>query len=60
MILWLRSALFFAGMVVSVMAFWPVSMLAWLLPIIPRMRVIGLWARFIGLWLRLTLSLIHI
>ena len=59
MILWLRSALFFAGMVVSVMAFWPVSMLAWLLPIIPRMRVIGLWARFIGLWLRLTCGLRH-
>ncbi|GIT54179.1 MAG: hypothetical protein Ct9H300mP16_13390 [Pseudomonadota bacterium] len=41
------------------MAFWPVSMLAWLLPIIPRMRVIGLWARFIGLWLRLTCGLRH-
>ncbi|GIT52964.1 MAG: hypothetical protein Ct9H300mP16_01240 [Pseudomonadota bacterium] len=57
MILWLRSALFFAGMVVSVLAFWPVCMLSWLLPIIPRMRIIGLWARFINLWLQLTCSL---
>ena len=59
MILWLRSALFFAGMVVSVMAFWPVSMLAWLLPIIPRMRVIGRCARFFCLRSLLTWGLRH-
>jgi len=59
MILWLRSALFFAGMVASVVVFWPVCMLAWLLPIIPRMKVIGLWARFISLWLQLACGLRH-
>ena len=33
---WLRSSLFFGGMVVSILVFWPVSMVAWVLPIVSK------------------------
>jgi len=54
---WLRSSLFFGGMVVSILVFWPVSMVAWVLPIVQRMRVIGAWAWFINRWLGTTCGL---
>ena len=57
--IWLRSALFFIGMAVSAIVFCPVAILAWPVPPITRMRIIGLWARFICWWLALTCNLRH-
>ena len=57
--IWLRSALFFVGMVVSAILFCPVAILAWPVPPVTRMRIIGLWARFICWWLALTCHLRH-
>ena len=54
---WFRSSLFFGGMVVSILVFWPISMVAWVLPIVQRMRVIGAWAWFINRWLGATCGL---
>ena len=59
LLLWIRSALFFSGMALSAVIFSPLAILSWPLPILPRMRFIGLWARFITLWLRLTCNLQH-
>ena len=57
--IWLRSALFFVGMAVSAIVFCPVAILAWPVPPVTRMRIIGLWARFICWWLALTCNLRH-
>jgi len=57
--IWLRSALFFVGMAVSAILFCPVAILAWPVPPVTRMRIIGLWARFICWWLALTCHLRH-
>ena len=54
---WLRSSLFFGGMVASILVFWPISMVSWVLPIVQRMRVIGAWAWFINRWLGATCGL---
>jgi 1-acyl-sn-glycerol-3-phosphate acyltransferase len=59
MMLWIRSAIFFVGMALSAIAFCPIALLARPLPPIMRMRVIGLWARFITSWLALTCNLRH-
>lgn len=55
----LRSALFFAGMCVSVLLYWPVAVLAWPLPPLTRSRVIGMWAHFVVWWLKVTCGLSH-
>jgi len=57
--IWLRSAIFFTGMAVSAVVFCPVAILAWPVPPVTRMRIIGLWARFICWWLALTCHLRH-
>ena len=57
MISFLRSLLFAIGQVTSLLLFTPVALLAWFLPSVPRARVIGLWARFIVRWLRITCNL---
>lgn len=57
--IWLRSLLFFTGMVLSVLVYWPVTLLSWPLPPVTRSRVIGLWAYFITWWLRVTCGLEH-
>ena len=46
-------------MTLSAIAFCPIALLARPLPPIMRMRVIGLWARFITGWLALTCNLRH-
>jgi 1-acyl-sn-glycerol-3-phosphate acyltransferase len=56
-VIWIRSALFFAGMVVSAVLYSPVALAVWPIPIMTRMRIIGLWARFISSWLALTCNL---
>ena len=52
--LWMRSLLFFVGMCVSALLFSPLAIFSTILPILPRMRFIRLWARFITFWLRVT------
>ena len=46
--------LFFLGMAISAVLFSPFAILSGVLPILPRMRFIGWWARFITFWLRVT------
>ena len=46
-------------MALSAVLFSPFAILSWPVPILPRMRFIGLWAQFIVLWLRLTCNLQH-
>jgi len=57
--IWVRSAIFFAGMAVSAILFCPVALLSWPVPPVMRMRIIGLWARFICWWLAVTCGLRH-
>ena len=57
--IWVRSAIFFAGMAVSAILFCPVALLSWPVPPVSRMRIIGLWARFICWWLAVTCGLRH-
>ena len=45
--IWLRSILFFFGMVISAIIFCPIAILSWPLPVLTRMKIISLWARFI-------------
>jgi len=57
--IWVRSAIFFAGMAISAILFCPVALLSWPVPPVSRMRIIGLWARFICWWLAVTCGLRH-
>ena len=57
--LWLRSLLFFFGMVLSAIAFSPLAIISGLLPVIPRMHFISFWAKFIAFWLRVTCKIDH-
>jgi len=57
--IWVRSAIFFAGMAVSAILFCPVALLSWPVPPVSRMRIIGLWARFVCWWLAVTCGLRH-
>ena len=57
--IWVRSTLFFAGMVISAVLFCPVALLVWPVPVVTRMRIIGLWGHFIRWWLALTCGLRH-
>lgn len=59
MIQWLRSLLFFVGMLVTAIVYTPVAMLVSPLPPVPRSRLIGYWAKLIVAWLRLTCGLRH-
>jgi len=51
--------LFFLGMVISTVLFSPFAILSSVLPILPRMRFISWWARFIMFWLRVTCKIHH-
>jgi len=55
--IWVRSILFFCGMAASAVLFCPIALIVWPVPVVARMRIIGLWARFIGWWLALTCQL---
>ena len=49
--IWVRSIFFFCGMAASAVLFCPIALIVWPVPAVARMRIIGLWARFIGWWL---------
>ena len=55
--IWVRSIFFFCGMAASAVLFCPIALIVWPIPVVARMRIIGLWARFIGWWLALTCQL---
>jgi 1-acyl-sn-glycerol-3-phosphate acyltransferase len=57
--IWLRSLVFFIGMSVSVVIYWPITMLAWPLPALLRSRIISGWAHFLVFWLHLVCGLKH-
>ena len=56
---WIRSLVFFAGMLVTAIVYTPLALAAWPLPPVARSRFIGCWARMIIAWLRLTCGLSH-
>ena len=55
--IWVRSIFFFCGMAASAVLFCPIALIVWPVPVVARMRIIGLWAHFIGWWLALTCQL---
>lgn len=59
MVQWLRSLIFFAGMLLSAIVYTPVALAAWPLPPVARSNLIGCWARMIVAWLRATCGLRH-
>lgn len=59
MVQWLRSLIFFAGMLLSAIAYTPFALAAWPLPPVTRSNFIGWWAKMIVAWLRLTCGLRH-
>jgi len=59
MIQWIRSLIFFVGMLLSAIAYTPIALAAAPLPAVTRSRVIGFWANMIIAWLRLSCGLRH-
>lgn len=55
----IRSSLFMTGMIVAVLVYWPVCVVAVLLPPFPRSRIIGVWAHAVLFWLKITCGLSH-
>ncbi|GJL82440.1 MAG: lysophosphatidic acid acyltransferase [marine bacterium B5-7] len=55
----LRSIVFFIGMCVSIVLYWPITMLAWPLLPLTRSRILGGWAVFTLWWLKVTCNLRH-
>jgi 1-acyl-sn-glycerol-3-phosphate acyltransferase len=56
---WIRSLVFFAGMLLTAIVYTPLALAAWPLSPVARSRFIGYWARMIVAWLRLTCGLGH-
>ncbi|HSH41107.1 MAG TPA: lysophospholipid acyltransferase family protein [Arenicellales bacterium] len=59
MIQWIRSLIFFAGMLASAIIFSPIALAAAFLPPITRSNTIGIWARMMVAWLRYSCGLSH-
>lgn len=59
MVQWLRSLIFFTGMLLSAIVYTPVALAAWPLSPVTRSNLIGWWAKMIVVWLRLTCGLRH-
>lgn len=59
MIVTIRSLIFLFGQVVTIVLYTPVALLAYPLNPVTRSRIIGLWARFIVWWLKLSCGLSH-
>ncbi|MDZ7841961.1 MAG: lysophospholipid acyltransferase family protein [Gammaproteobacteria bacterium] len=59
MVQWIRSLVFFAGMLVSAILYTPVALAASPLPAVTRSNIIGWWAKMIVAWLRITCGLRH-
>lgn len=55
--IWLRSALFAVGQVVTVTIFSAIALLTFPFPPVARYRIISSWARLMLVWLRLTCGL---
>ncbi len=59
MVQWIRSLVFFAGMLVTAVLYTPFALAVSPLPAVTRSNVIAWWARMIVAWLRLTCGLKH-
>lgn len=59
LITFFRSLIFFSGMILAAVVYWPFCVAAVVLPPLVRSRVIGVWAHFIVFWLWLTCGLRH-
>jgi len=59
MVQWLRSLVFFLGMLATAIVYTPFALLVSPLPAVPRSRLIGYWAKLTVAWLRLTCGLRH-
>jgi 1-acyl-sn-glycerol-3-phosphate acyltransferase len=59
MILFLRSLLFYVGMILAILVFTPLSLLILPLPYQQRYRIMTQWGRFIIWWLRKTCHLTY-
>ena len=57
--LYIRSALFFLVMIVSVVVYTPVSILARPIEPLRRYYIIGGWAKFMIWWLKVSCNLTH-
>lgn len=56
---WIRSLVFFAGMLVTALIFTPFALAVAPLPAVRRSTLIGYWAKLTVAWLRLTCGLSH-
>lgn len=56
---WIRSFIFFTGMLATAIVYTPVALAVSPLPPVTRSNVIGWWARMIVAWLRVTCGLTH-
>jgi len=56
---WLRSLVFFLGMLITAIVYAPFALLFSPLPAVTRSRLIGCWAKLIVAWLRWTCGLRH-
>lgn len=59
MILWLRSMLFYLGMVLAILVFAPLSLLILPLPYQQRYRIMTQWGRLVIWWLQTTCQLTY-
>lgn len=59
MLQWIRSLIFSAGMFLTALVYSPFALLVSPLPPVTRSKLIGLWAKLIVAWLRLTCGLAH-
>lgn len=56
---WIRSLIFFLGMLATAIVYTPFALVAYPLPPVTRSRFIGWWARMTVAWLRVTCGLGH-
>lgn len=59
MVQWIRSLVFFAGMLATAIVYTPVALAAWPLPVVTRSSLIGLWAKLTVAWLGASCGLSH-
>jgi len=56
---WIRSLVFFTGMLATAVIYSPFALAVWPLPAVRRSALIGCWAKLTIAWLRLTCGLTH-
>lgn len=59
MVQWIRSLIFFAGMLATAIIYTPIALAAWPLPAVTRSNLIGFWAKLTVAWLGAACGLRH-